>query len=299
MGADLHPPGGVADLAAHPERRPAQRRGVRCRRRGGHGPAHRTDPDDQVFADDRQRRLWEHVQALPERCRQLVGVIAFADRPDYAHLAEALGMPVGSIGPTRGRCLAKLKDLLARRPSMGGRTVMTNDDFPAGVSPEVARAAAEPLDETDLALLIEVAAALDVADPVPDDLVDRDLILAGPRRGVRRGRRDHAGARRRVRRPQRPGGRDAHRDADLLRRAAHRDGDGQPHRCRRGPARRLDRPGHRGCASCSGCRRAPRRWTPTTSGRFVFEGVPEGFAQLTFVPAGDEAGTVVTPLFQL
>ena len=77
-------------------------------------------PDDQVFADDRQRMLWEHVQALPERCRQLVGVIAFADRPDYAHLAEALGMPVGSIGPTRGRCLAKLKDLLAHDPRWEG-----------------------------------------------------------------------------------------------------------------------------------------------------------------------------------
>ena len=50
---------------------------------------------------------------------------------------------------------------------------MTNDDFPAGVSPEVARDAAEPLDETDLALLIEVAAMLDVADPVPEDLVAR------------------------------------------------------------------------------------------------------------------------------
>ncbi|MDT4934546.1 MAG: hypothetical protein QOK11_2438, partial [Pseudonocardiales bacterium] len=36
-------------------------------------------------------------------------VIAFADRPDYAAVAKSLGMPVGSIGPTRGRCLAKLR----------------------------------------------------------------------------------------------------------------------------------------------------------------------------------------------
>ena len=69
-------------------------------------------PDETVLRDDRQRRLWRHVETLPERCRRLLGVIAFADRPDYAHLAEALGMPVGSIGPTRGRCLAKLRDLL-------------------------------------------------------------------------------------------------------------------------------------------------------------------------------------------
>ena len=55
------------------------------------------------------RRLWEHVQALSPRCRRLIAVIAFAPRPDYAAIAADLGMPVGSIGPTRGRCLAKLR----------------------------------------------------------------------------------------------------------------------------------------------------------------------------------------------
>jgi RNA polymerase sigma factor (sigma-70 family) len=78
-------------------------------------------PEESAFRGDRQRRLWGHVQALPERCRQLLGVIAFADKPDYAHLAEALGMPVGSIGPTRGRCLAKLRDLLAGDPHWEGQ----------------------------------------------------------------------------------------------------------------------------------------------------------------------------------
>jgi RNA polymerase sigma factor (sigma-70 family) len=79
-------------------------------------------PDDLVFRDVRQRRLWGHVQSLPERCRQLIGVIAFADRPDYALIAESLGMPVGSIGPTRGRCLAKLRDALSRDPQWEGLT---------------------------------------------------------------------------------------------------------------------------------------------------------------------------------
>lgn len=77
-------------------------------------------PEERVVLDERQRRLWEHVQSLPERCRQLIGVVAGADRPDYAHLAPALGMPVGSIGPTRGRCLAKLRDLLSRDPHWAG-----------------------------------------------------------------------------------------------------------------------------------------------------------------------------------
>lgn len=58
---------------------------------------------------DEQHRLWTHVSALNERCRRLLAVIAFAPRPDYAAIARDLGMPVGSIGPTRGRCLEKLR----------------------------------------------------------------------------------------------------------------------------------------------------------------------------------------------
>jgi RNA polymerase sigma factor (sigma-70 family) len=73
-------------------------------------------PENSVIAGAGQGRLWEHIAALPERCRQLLRVIAFADRPDYAAVATALGMPVGSIGPTRGRCLAKLRAQLSADP---------------------------------------------------------------------------------------------------------------------------------------------------------------------------------------
>lgn len=58
---------------------------------------------------DQQRRLWALVSELPERCRRLLAVIAFAPKPDYARIATDLGIPIGSIGPTRGRCLAKLR----------------------------------------------------------------------------------------------------------------------------------------------------------------------------------------------
>lgn len=58
---------------------------------------------------DEIRELWKAVDELPERCRRLLRIVAFENRPDYAKLATELGMPVGSIGPTRGRCLAKLR----------------------------------------------------------------------------------------------------------------------------------------------------------------------------------------------
>jgi DNA-directed RNA polymerase specialized sigma24 family protein len=70
-------------------------------------------PEALTMRSDSQQLLWTHIAKLPDRCRELMRVIAFADRPDYAELARALGMPVGSIGPTRGRCLAKLRALLA------------------------------------------------------------------------------------------------------------------------------------------------------------------------------------------
>ena len=75
-----------------------------------------TTPEDLVLLSDRQQVLWHHVNELPERCRALLRVIAFAAAPDYANVAASLGMPVGSIGPTRGRCLAKLRAALETDP---------------------------------------------------------------------------------------------------------------------------------------------------------------------------------------
>ena len=73
-------------------------------------------PESEVVRDSGTVTLWRHIAELPERCRELLRVIAFADRPDYSTIAQSLGMPVGSIGPTRGRCLAKLRAQLDADP---------------------------------------------------------------------------------------------------------------------------------------------------------------------------------------
>lgn len=65
--------------------------------------------ETDVVAHEQRRALWDAVDALPPRCQRLLRVVAFENRPDYAQLAVDLDMPVGSIGPTRGRCLAKLR----------------------------------------------------------------------------------------------------------------------------------------------------------------------------------------------
>jgi RNA polymerase sigma factor (sigma-70 family) len=79
------------------------------------------DPATEVLLEGAARLLWRHVAELSERCRRLLRVIAFDDRPDYAALSGQLRMPVGSIGPTRGRCLDKLRQLLDGDPGWSER----------------------------------------------------------------------------------------------------------------------------------------------------------------------------------
>ena len=67
--------------------------------------------DAAVLDQERDTLLWHCVGLLPERCQRLLRVLTAVDRPVYAEVSEALGMPVGAIGPTRMRCLKKLRDL--------------------------------------------------------------------------------------------------------------------------------------------------------------------------------------------
>ncbi|WP_460721898.1 RNA polymerase sigma factor [Microbacterium aureliae] len=77
-----------------------------------HLPVHES-AEDTAATDDESRRLWGAVGTLDERCRRLLRIVAFEERPDYARIAQDLSMPVGSIGPTRQRCLGKLRTALA------------------------------------------------------------------------------------------------------------------------------------------------------------------------------------------
>ena len=83
----------------------------------GDGSAVQTSPEQLVVRSHEQGVLWKHFASLPSRCQELLRVIALAERPDYAQVAEALGMPIGSIGPTRGRCVARLRLALVADPA--------------------------------------------------------------------------------------------------------------------------------------------------------------------------------------
>jgi RNA polymerase sigma factor (sigma-70 family) len=66
-------------------------------------------PEVTVLAEDTDRELWRALAGLPEQCRRLLRLIAHAPELSYAQTARALGIGVGSIGQTRGRCLTVLR----------------------------------------------------------------------------------------------------------------------------------------------------------------------------------------------
>ncbi|KOX33318.1 RNA polymerase sigma factor [Saccharothrix sp. NRRL B-16348] len=75
-------------------------------------PADRWLPEPEALRDDRDRRLWHAFNAMSRRCQELLRLTVLAGRAEYRAVAEALSMPRGSIGPTRGRCLNQLRTRL-------------------------------------------------------------------------------------------------------------------------------------------------------------------------------------------
>ena len=62
---------------------------------------------------DRAALVWQALDRLSARCRELLRVLMASPPPSYAEVAAALGLPLGSIGPTRGRCLQRLREEVA------------------------------------------------------------------------------------------------------------------------------------------------------------------------------------------
>jgi RNA polymerase sigma factor (sigma-70 family) len=74
--------------------------------------ANEPEVDERLLADERSRVVRDALSCLPRRWQRLLELL-MADPPaSYAEISDQLGLPVGSIGPTRGRCLAQLRVLL-------------------------------------------------------------------------------------------------------------------------------------------------------------------------------------------
>jgi RNA polymerase sigma factor (sigma-70 family) len=74
--------------------------------------AHGPEIDERLLADERDQVVRDALSRLPRRWQRLLEML-MADPPvPYADISDELGLPMGSIGPTRKRCLARLRVLL-------------------------------------------------------------------------------------------------------------------------------------------------------------------------------------------
>jgi len=72
-------------------------------------------PDDERERIERAQMLRSALAELSERCRLLLEEFLRDDSANYRDVARRLGIPIGSIGPTRARCFARLREVLAER----------------------------------------------------------------------------------------------------------------------------------------------------------------------------------------
>jgi len=84
------------------------------------------DPYAEVTALDEHNRLYDAISALPERQKMVLVELLREERQSYLELSRRLGLPVGSIGPTRQRAVIRLR----LDPRLAGLSSEISDDYP-------------------------------------------------------------------------------------------------------------------------------------------------------------------------
>jgi RNA polymerase sigma factor (sigma-70 family) len=83
---------------------------------------HLAGPEQPCLVADRNASLWRAFGRLSERCQRILRVLVVEPEdgpPSYALAATALGIPAGSLGPSRARCLTHLRELLGKEGISG------------------------------------------------------------------------------------------------------------------------------------------------------------------------------------
>jgi RNA polymerase sigma factor (sigma-70 family) len=90
--------------------------------------------DHGLLLAERHATLHEAVRRLPPGCRRLLALL-IADPPvPYAEISGRLGMSIGSIGPSRRRCLDRLRDDPAIAALMDAEAGSATREQPVGSS---------------------------------------------------------------------------------------------------------------------------------------------------------------------
>jgi RNA polymerase sigma factor (sigma-70 family) len=75
-------------------------------------------PGDALLTEERDRALWRSFARLRATDQALLRLLMADHHPAYDEISAALGMPVGSIGPTRARALKRLRGELERAQAL-------------------------------------------------------------------------------------------------------------------------------------------------------------------------------------
>jgi RNA polymerase sigma factor (sigma-70 family) len=86
--------------------------------------------DDELLTGERDAELWKAFDGLSGPCKALLRMLLTDPPPSYADVSAAFDMPMGSIGPTRARCLDRLRGCVTEtkdpdRQEADGRTPAT------------------------------------------------------------------------------------------------------------------------------------------------------------------------------
>ena len=82
----------------------------------GHAPGSRSNPvddartaEEELLVAERHAALREAFEHLPSCCQQLIALLTQDPPASYSEISARLGIPFGSIGANRSRCLGKLR----------------------------------------------------------------------------------------------------------------------------------------------------------------------------------------------
>lgn len=74
--------------------------------------SHQPEVDERLLADESAQAVRDALSLLPRRSQRLLELLMSDPPTSYMEISDQLGLPVGSIGPTRGRCFERLRELL-------------------------------------------------------------------------------------------------------------------------------------------------------------------------------------------
>jgi RNA polymerase sigma factor (sigma-70 family) len=91
-------------------------------------------PDEQpslesmLIEDEAAREVVAAFETISEDCRQLLRLLTTDPPLSYEEISELVDRPIGSLGPTRARCIERLKAAISSRISGGRRDSLGSGD---------------------------------------------------------------------------------------------------------------------------------------------------------------------------